>query len=562
MAVTITDNRTQVDGADSTTGWSNINSGNTVSNFTSNPTPVELAGCNGIVVSNTTEDLVFTISSTDLTGTLIYVWALGKGVMDTKTNSGIQLAIGDGTDTIGYDNAGADVAVFRHSDGQVDWQCLVLDTANLPAGFAVIRGVEANLTLTAITELGANFTTTVKSVGGVENCFCDQIRYGNGGIDVLGGTSGARGTFLQVATEDRDNTSTKAYGILRELAPGSFGAQGRIDFGETGTATHYFKDTNFVVTWEERGQASARYGVTLQSNGTGVGSFELGEISGSENGQNGGTLIMPASSGAPFDASDATLDFCQMYDTTLKNWTGAIDFSNDATNGLNHDVFDCAFDTCGTIDIGRVDFVNNTVINSAATSAMTILNTLNTLWSDTNFISDGTGHAIRFRPTGAGPFTYTINDANVTGYAVIDGSTGNEVLLIDPVTTSADITITKAGGTGIMTVMEAAGYTGTFTLLQSVNIDITVTDQAGDPIENARVAVDDAAGTQVMNELTNASGFASEAFTGSTPNAATIFVRKNSTGSTRYVNFSKTDTISTTGLTLSVTMLTDNIASA
>jgi len=502
MAVTITDNRTQVDGADATTGWSSPVAGKSVSNFTADPAPVELAGCNGIVTSNEIAELLFTLTSADLTGLLVYVWALGKGIMDTKVNGGIQLLIGDGTDTIGYDNAGSDVAVFRHSAGEVDWQCLLLDTGNLPSGFTVARGVEANLTLTAITELGAQFQTTVKAVGGVENTFVDQIRYGNGGIDILGGTSGDRGTFLEVATEDRDTTSTKAYGILRELGTGLYSCQGRMDFGETGTATHYFKDINFTVNWEDRSVVSGRYGVTLQSNATGVGSFELGEINGTENGKNGGSLIMPASSGAAFDASDATLDFCQMYDATLKNWTGLITFSDDATNGVNHDVFDCTFDTCGTVDPGRVDMKNTNFVNSPAavtTGALRLNDALNTSLKNLDFISSGTGHAIHVIPVGAGPFSFTFTGYTYSGYGAAE--TNDATLLVDSAS-DADITITLSGGE-VPTVDEAAGYTGTFTLVtSSVTTTINVDDNTGADLANVRVLVRAAAGGPEPHDVT------------------------------------------------------------
>ena len=167
MTLAVTDNRTAPtnSGADATTGWSSPVAGESLNLFTSAPDPVELSGCLGIAVSTETSELLLTISSTDLTGTLIYVWILANGTMDTLANDGIGMVVGDGTDTIAFQEAGSDVAAFRHEEGPVGWQCLLLDTANLPTGLA-LRGVVGNLTLTAITEIGANFVTLSKALGG------------------------------------------------------------------------------------------------------------------------------------------------------------------------------------------------------------------------------------------------------------------------------------------------------------------------------------------------------------------------------------------------------------
>lgn len=464
MTLAVQDGRTEADQADSTTGWSSPVAGETINLFTSAPAPVEDSGCLGIAVSTETSEILFTFTAANLTGTLIYVWILANGTMDIAANGGIAMVIGDGTNTIAYEVAGSDVAVFRHSDGPVGWQCLLIDTANLPAGFRAVRGSEASLDFTNITELGAEFVTLSKALGGASNCFIDIIRYGNAGITIDGGTSGARGTWAELATEDRSNTSQKAFGAFRELLPGTYGCQAPLVFGENGVAAHFFSDINFVVTWEDRNVASARYGLSLLANTTGIGSFRLGAIDGTENGLNGGQLIMPANSGAPFDVSDADFDEILLYATTLKNWTGLVTFSNDATNGVNHDVFDCAFDTCGKINPGRVDMKNCSIVNSAAAEAMELTSVLNTLIGKLSFISDGTGHAIRLRPTGAGPFTFELRGHSYSGYSSVDGSTGNEVILVDPVTSSADVTINVAASGETPTIMEAAGYTGTVTV--------------------------------------------------------------------------------------------------
>jgi hypothetical protein len=558
MAVTILDNRTLIDHADATTGWSSPVASEALQLYTTAPDPVELSGCIGVAISTETGEVLHTHTATDISAaTLVYVWILANGTMDTLAGNGIGLVLGDGTNTIAFQRAGADRAVFRHSDGPVGWQCLMLDSTALPTSLD-LQGTAGSLDLVNVTEFGANFKTLSKALGGSENCFIDTIRYGNGGLDVYGGTSGDRGSFLEIATEDRSDTSGKAYGILRELGTGIYSCQGPLIFGEAGTATHYFHDQDVVVNWEDHDQTTGMFPISLQSNATGVGSFRLGVIGGTENGTNGATLIMPTASGNGFDASDATLDFCQLYDTTFKNFTGTIDFSADATNGVNHDVFDCLFDTCGTVNPGRVDMKNCSFVNSSATEAMIIDNDNNTLLEALSFTSDGTGHAIHLIPAEAAATSFTITGYTFTGYAGTDGSTGNEAILVDSAT-DEDITLTVGVGSDTPTIMEAAGYTGTFTLSQSVPMDFTVIDSQAVAVQGAQITaflVSDNSSIMTATD-TDVNGEVSASYTASTPVDIYYRVRKSSTGATKYKLFSAFGTISNTGFAGTVTLTED-----
>ena len=99
------------------------------------------------------------------------------------------------------------------------------------------------------------------------------------------------------------------------------------------------------------------------------------------------------------------------------------------------------------------------------------------------------------------------------------------------------------------------------TLVASVTITITVLDTAGDPIANAQTAIfRDSDGAQIMNEDTNGSGVATTGFGGSTPVAVSIRVRKNSPGDTRYFPVNAPATITGDGLTATVTLIDDEIA--
>ena len=322
MAIATTDLRTLISDANSTTGWTGSNG---VDLFTAQPTPVYQTGCIGTVVSNATEDVYFTMGSpVDMSGgLLVYVWVFLRGEMDTTANGGAQIMLGDGTNRIGFHLAGSDLAAFRHDQGPVGWQCMVLDTANLPANTTARAGSLGGLNLSAITQVGAVFKTLVKSVGGTENCFVDVMRYGNGGIRVTGGTSGDPADLEQLAAQDRSNAN--AYGIVRRLGAGAFGAQGSLIFG--GAAT-YFRQQNAAISFEDRSLNVERYSMTVE--GADV-TFHLGSkvgVGDTATGANGVNVTVPPGVGASFTATN---DDFRVYGSALSGFTGGVTLPDDAT---------------------------------------------------------------------------------------------------------------------------------------------------------------------------------------------------------------------------------------
>jgi len=368
MAVTITDNRTVPSNGgnnaqcDSTAGWT-ATDGPTL--LTAAPSPIEATGCLGMQVSNATQNAYFTMGTAQnwSAGMLVYVWVFSRGEPDTTANGGIAIQLGDGTNRIAFHVAGSDIAAFRHGAGPSGWQCLVIDTANLPTATTVLAGSLANLNLAAITQVGVMFKTIAKSVGGTDNMFWDVIRYGNDGITITGGTNGDPGTFEEIATADRGTGNLAAHGIVRKLADKTYGVQGPLTFGDdAGSSAHYFRDTDAVVVFEDRGFTRDKYYIKVVGNATGVGEFSLGTKTGTgitANGVNGCILRCPANAPASFDASDADLDEFNLYGCTLDGFANGVTLSNDATNGVNHEVHGTTFKNCGQVDPGRVVCRNN-----------------------------------------------------------------------------------------------------------------------------------------------------------------------------------------------------------
>lgn len=106
--------------------------------------------------------------------------------------------------------------------------------------------------------------------------------------------------------------------------------------------------------------------------------------------------------------------------------------------------------------------------------------------SDSEFLSDGSGHAIEILPSGSPTVTeYVLFNQTYTGYAATDGSTGNEAIYNN---SGAVLTLYIFGG-DTPTIRNGAGAS-TILVVSPVITAVTVIDAVTfDPIENARVLV-------------------------------------------------------------------------
>ena len=548
MAVTIVDSRTTIDEADATTGWT---ASVGVSVFTSQPSPVELSGCLGQQVSNSTEYAYHTHGSTvdgSGTGYLVYMWLLAGGVMDTTSNGGVAALLGDGTNRVGFHVAGSDKASFRHSEGQIAWQCALIDTSNLPTDQTAYTGTTGNFDVSSVIDFGAGFKTIAKSVGGVQNTWHDVIRIGNYGINITDGTSADPGTFLDIAIDDADNADGKAYGMVHEVASGVFGVQGPLNFGNTGTSSCHFQTVNETLVFEDRNIATDKYYIAIKGNTTGQTRFHLGTKVGSYGGSNGCSLVVPAGVGASFIASDTNVDYLNLYGSTISGFDQGVQFGT----SNSHEIFNCNFSGCAIIKPGRTHFRNNN-ISTAIDSRGAIQIDANSAdrYGDLTITSVGSGHGLYITQTG----TLSLDAWSFIGYgnsgtndAAIFNDSGGAVSII---AVNGSSGLTFKDGTGASTVIENA-----------VTLTVTVVDQTGTGIVGAQVSIEtQATGTSLMNEDTIAGGIASENYNYVSDTDVIIRVRKSSTGTTRYVNNSATATITSNGLSVKITMRTDDIAS-
>lgn len=480
MTVSITDRRTIIDDAESTTGWTGVGFGTTSSDVAEQTNAVAEAINIGNAAMYYTDG-----TSTDLStspGTLVYVYAFNNALQPAWDNSPppMALLLGDGTDRIAFDMAGSDRRVFNHLDGPTNWQCLVLDTADATAmnsagNTYVDAGSFAGLNFAAITQWGARYLTQSKALGGGYNVATDIIRYGNDGIRITDGTSGAEGTFSELAIADRSTADGAAHGIFRELNPVSFGCQGPLTFGDSGAATESrFIDSGVTVAFEDRNIANDKYYFNIEGNSGTTNVFELRS-----------STITTAGPFVSMNMAGGNIDTLIFDSVSFVNLGNGITFSNSA-DATGHSVTQCTFDGCGRIDPGDVTFSSITIQNSNdATGAVLLDDDGAGNWSDLGFIG-GTGHGILIDSTG----TYTFNNISFSGFGATDST-----LAAVYNNSGGAVTINISGGDS-PTVRNGSG--ASTTVLATTNVTISNLK------DNTEVRIYETGTTTVVDGIENA----------------------------------------------------------
>jgi hypothetical protein len=319
----------------------------------------------------------------DLDGHLLYVQSHTNAIQNgwkesTLSDSSHMLYMNDGTNELGLCQAGNDRDVFKHAKTQVQFQSFVIDldylaTKNTNGEVYVFAGSVASFVKTSVDDVGSAFHTESKALGGGQNCFIDIMRYdqtdasgnsttSNSGIFIYGGTTGDRGTFAEIVADDESITADKAFGVIREYTTGSYGLQGILKFGTTNALSNaYFQDSDFTLTVENRDINDDKLKLYVFGNSTDTNDFRL---------SNG--TIASAGPGLEINMSSNDIDVIDLNNVTFKDLKRAVTFPTDSAS-YTHAVENSTFDNCGTVTVGTVDFDNNSIINSAATTNAVIL---------------------------------------------------------------------------------------------------------------------------------------------------------------------------------------------
>jgi len=392
-------------------------------------------------VSAAAENAYIAITSDDYSsGGTLSVWIQDRAEFELTANTGIGIQVGDGTNRIAYAVGGSDGTAFRHDTGPVKWACFLLDIANKPANFVTLAGSEANLDEAAITQVGVYFETTVKSVGGADNCFWDVIRFADNGDDVVmqgGTTSGAAGNGSEAAVVDRSTGNQQAYGVIRQLAVGVYGIQGNITIGNAASSSdQYWEETNATYAWEDRGLSSNnyyRFALIGSSTATNCeASFTAC------------TFVVPSAASASFDGNGADLTVCTITDSTFIGFDQGIETSDDTGDDWTGNTYiDSGQVVANGCDLSGSSFSGYTGAANTSALAYNLGVDPDGELDNLTFVMPATAtHAIEF---GAGiPSEITLRGCDFTGYSA---SQDNNASIFHFLDTSGTITINLVGCT-------------------------------------------------------------------------------------------------------------------
>lgn len=524
---TVTNNLTRIHDAEGTLTTANLPAGG--AGATAN-TDIFLQGLQslGRRQTNTTDTggfLLVDAADNDLSAADVHVavwfWVTHFGILDD-----LRIVFGTGTGSpTNYDaHTFPFASEYPALGGWVRAWVDVSRTPEFPGG--------TGLNEAALRSYGVQLSFTSAPGGNAQNLILDAADYVSGPAFSLTGTSGVWSDFTTA-----DQNSNNQYGVFRILG-GVYNCFARVQLGTSSSVV--FNDSNFAIVFPQQNLVADTFmGITcdLQNASTNI-DWSGGVIRSA--GAKRGDLVVTGTSGA-FDAASMTFSALRVVNLTSVC-----------------SVTDSSFVNCGQITASGASLTGSAVsgYEGAADSAALVWN-VNT---DTNGKLDnmtftkGTAAAHAIELGTSSPLTVSFSGITFFGYNASNGQNDSTILVSR---TSGTVTINVSGGT--TPTYKTAG--ATVVIASSVSISITVVDKNNDPIQNAQTAIYLASdNSEVMNQDTNALGIASTTFSGATPAGVYIRVRKSSTGSTKYIPVSNTDTIKSTGLSVTITLLVDNNA--
>lgn len=419
-------------------------------------------------VSKTTYTSVFSLKDPiNLTGKVIYIWAMCSGKLDTLANGGLRIRV---------ENAAAQFGEWYLAGGDTwagGWQPWAVHTGQAFAPGATIPNV------TAVTKVGIVFKT-IGSATAI-NCWWDAMRYGTY-IGVKGGTEGSPGTIQDIL--NAENNVLYKYGVMFEYE-GVVIMQGKLVFGSTtgGEAT-YFKDTSEkVLIFGDKLVPASWYDILLQGNGTAATKIYFGTKVGGSGAT--GITARAANSAKPFTitASDTNITeygfygctFYQASTITLQAYSAVKEF------------LDCIVSRSAEM-LPDTGIVKNCTFTGSAGRALRMISASHKI-SDTKFINCQTAMHI--------PLSTSVSITNVNFYG------SNPYDIEHSVTGALTINYSScpyppAEGK----VNETGDPPGTTTITSSVTLTIRKVKTGNEPAEYVSCSIHKAADmTEIMNKV-------------------------------------------------------------
>lgn len=369
MPDAISDNRSLINAADSTTGWVNV-SGATAGTL-DNDTFVQGTGSVGFNLTNSIEGLLYNRgSASSLAGAHLYVWFnCGiAGRLDTQAGGGVRVRFCGSTISNFFEFyvAGSDTY-----DG--GWVMFVVDV-DAARATAITNGWTGGTppATTAIQYVGVVGDTAGFMSRKQDNFWVDAIwslAANTPGMLVEGRNGGATPwTFADILAA----SIAGGWGMCRQTRGGTLVLNAPVRFGTNDAVTHGFADSNVRLEWDAQPVASTFYGLTV-TGGSGAQSFSLGAVSGSGDDRAGsqGCIIGARPTGTRWylDADDANVDVCNLYGCTfLHGGVFQLDGANVAT-------ISTSFVDCQSLRVDNSTFLRNFIIAAATADGVACLTT-------------------------------------------------------------------------------------------------------------------------------------------------------------------------------------------
>jgi len=444
-------------------------------------------------------------------GDCVFAWmvCLNPNFPDTFANGGYRMLIGATTTNFnGWRVGGSDYG--RNPYG--GWTNVVVDptyTADYTGGTGH-GGVYQHFAVA--------FVLTTSTLKGRPLCM-DAMRYGRGELIVEYGEAANYATFAGIATA---NDGTNARWGLFQAQSGGYLWKGLISLGNATNAVD-FRDSNRAISIDDCQRTYATFNKIEVSN---AGSrVDWTNIS--------FTSIGTAAPGVfeMVNNADVNIDSCSFVGM------GAFTFQ------LNGAATNSSWTNCGLITGAGGVFTGSKVLLSSVAADASAFN-----WNvatdpdgylDNMTFSKGTNahHAIEFGTSS--PLTMTVRGWTTSGFNASNGQNDSTFYVAR---TTGTVTINVIGGTGNFSY-KSAGATVVISVDPAI-LTVTVQDKDTNPIENVQTAIYKISDrTEFMNKDTNASGVATEPYTGATPVDVEIRCRKASAGATKYKNYSTLGTI-------------------
>jgi hypothetical protein len=325
----------------------------------------------------------------------LWVWVTHYAVL-----TDLRARLADGGNSNNYDEHQFPLTEYPNEGG---WVRIWVDVSRTPEATG-----GTGLTLTNLRYFGP--VISIPAVGGnAQNLVLDAVDATATGLLLTGTTS----VFSDLVTADAN--ATNKYGVISSLS-GILFCRARITIGSA-TATE-FSESNFVLIFPQQALVSNTFmGLTvdLQNAATDVefiaGSFQ-------SPGAKKGDFIVTGTAGI------LLVDGCTFTGMRILTLTSAVTFTDNIlqTSGLL---------TQSGAEIQNCSFVAGSGTASVLCDDITKL-------TDCSFVSSGTGHAIEgFSAAG----DYTLTNLTFSGYASVNGTTGNETIYVTATTGTVNLTV-------------------------------------------------------------------------------------------------------------------------